>query len=179
MRRTATAALLALAAVIVLGTVASCSSARRPSATTSPDGTNAAVVKVVDGDTIVVRVGGVEETVRLLGIDTPETKAPNEPVQCYGPEASAFTTRLLPKGTPVRLERDVEPRDQYGRLLAYVSLADGTSLNLELARQGYADALVIAPNIARAAAIRGAVAAAKRDRLGLWAVCAEFGAPAR
>jgi endonuclease YncB( thermonuclease family) len=78
------------------------------------------VVDVLDGDTIVVRrVGGGDETVRMLGIDTPETRHPSRPVECFGPEASAFTSRRL-YGRVVTLEDDVEGRDVYDRRLAYV-----------------------------------------------------------
>src|SRR5205085_3089746 len=96
-----------------------------------PDRAGAATVaRVVDGDTIVVHLGGRTETVRLLGIDTPETVDPRKPVQCFGTEASHRTKELLPPGTGVRLERDVEARDIYGRLLAYVRRDDGTFVNL-------------------------------------------------
>ena len=64
------------------------------------------VTKVIDGDTIRVRLGSTMETVRLIGVNTPETKAPNKPVECFGPEASARTHELLPDGTVVQLERD-------------------------------------------------------------------------
>jgi micrococcal nuclease len=139
---------------------------------TVPTDGSATVVEVVDGDTIVVDLGPVRETVRLLGVDTPETKHPTKPVECYGHEASDFTTQLLPKGTRVRLERDKEARDSFGRFLAYVYRADdGLFVNLELARQGYADALVIAPNEAYAAQIRGAVEEARAGDIGLWGAC--------
>jgi micrococcal nuclease len=117
--------------------------------------------------------------VRLIGIDTPETKDPDEPVACYGAEATAFTKALLPKGTSVRLERDVEPRDYYGRLLAYVTRAsDALFVNLELARRGYADALAISPNLAHDDEIRSSVEQARADDLGLWGACSGFGVPA-
>ena len=74
---------------------------------------NATLVRVIDGDTIDVTVDGVEERVRLIGIDTPETKKPNTPIQCFGPEASEFTHSLLPDDTKLHLERDVEA--QIGR----------------------------------------------------------------
>ncbi len=84
----------------------------------------ATVTEVVDGDTVVVAFpGGRSETVRLLGVDTPETVDPDEPVECYGPEASAFTHARL-DGRQVRLEKDREERDRYGRLLAYVYVDD-------------------------------------------------------
>jgi micrococcal nuclease len=139
---------------------------------------NASIIDVADGDTIVVRVAGQRETVRLIGIDTPETKDPDEPVQCFGPEATEATEALLPRDTPVRLERDAEPRDQYGRLLAYVYRTDGTFVNLALAERGLADVLSIAPNTAHAGELRAAVDAARAAGRGLWGTCAGFGVPA-
>lgn len=133
--------------------------------------TNAVVDHVVDGDTVDVRIGGRTERVRLIGINTPETKDPRRPVECYGPEASALTALLLPVGTAVRLERDAEPRDDYGRLLAYVRRSDGLFINLELARQGAAAVLSIRPNTAYAAVIASATDEARRARRGLWAAC--------
>jgi micrococcal nuclease len=137
-----------------------------------PDDGAMTVVRVVDGDTVVVRVGGADETVRLIGIDTPETKHPTKPVQCFGPEASAFTDQLLPAGTRVRLERDVEARDRFGRLLAYVYRSDdGIFVNLELARLGYARPLAIAPNNAHARDVADAAGQAQAEHRGLWQAC--------
>jgi micrococcal nuclease len=137
------------------------------------------VTKVVDGDTIEVRVGGRTEKVRLIGIDTPETKDPRRPVQCYGAEASAHTAELLPPGTAVRLERDVEERDAYDRLLAYVyRSSDDLFVNLELARDGYADLLTFPPNVAHTTELRAAVDEARRGQRGLWAACGGPGHPA-
>ncbi len=132
---------------------------------------NATLVKVVDGDTIDVTVDGTEERVRLIGIDTPETKKPDTPVECFGPEASAFTTSLLPEGTPLNLERDVEARDKYGRLLAYAYLTDGTFVNLEIIRRGYAHVLTIPPNVAHADEFVQAARAAHAANAGLWGGC--------
>ena len=133
---------------------------------------NATVVKVTDGDTISVMVNGATEKVRLIGIDTPETKKPDTPVQCFGPEASAYTASLLPIGTEVRLERDVEARDKYGRLLAYVYVAaDRTFVNLQIVRQGYARLLTIPPNVAHSEEFVVAARAAEADDIGLWAGC--------
>jgi micrococcal nuclease len=133
---------------------------------------NATTVRVVDGDTVVVRVGGHDETLRLIGVDTPETVKPNAPVECFGPEASAFTKRLLPKGTPLRLERDVEARDDYGRLLVYAYLAtDNTFVNLELVRRGYATLLTFPTNVAHVDEFLAAARSAQRADLGLWAHC--------
>src|SRR5688572_18590708 len=100
---------------------------------------NAHVVRVVDGDTIDAEFDGRTERVRLIGIDTPETLRPDTPVECYGPEATATTTRLLPAGTPLVVVRDLEARDDYGRLLAYVYRApDGLFVNLDLVEKGFA-----------------------------------------
>ena len=127
------------------------------------------VVQVVDGDTIVVARGSTRDTIRLLGIDTPETHHPTKPVQCYGPEASDYSTaRLL--GQLVRLEDDVETHDIYGRHLAYVYL-HGARFEDELLTQGYARLLVIEPNHAHARDMLREELDAKRARVGLWAAC--------
>ena len=131
---------------------------------------NVRVIEVVDGDTIVVEfANGATDTVRLLGVDTPETMHPTKGVQCFGPEASAFTTeRLL--GQAVRLESDIEHRDVYDRRLAYVSL-DGARFNDEILRRGYARFLVIPPNDAHARALLAAELDARHHRRGLWREC--------
>ncbi|WP_420640373.1 thermonuclease family protein [Candidatus Poriferisocius sp.] len=132
----------------------------------------ATVVEVIDGDTVVVRVADHTEHVRLIGIDTPETPGGFLPEECYGEEASAFTRSLLPAGTAVSLTRDTEARDRYGRLLAYLHRTDdGLFVNLEIAAQGYAEALSIEPNTIHAAAFRSAEAAARDRGLGLWTAC--------
>jgi micrococcal nuclease len=140
----------------------------------TPDGANATVVRVVDGDTLVVDVDGAgDERVRLIGVDTPESVKPDSPVECFGHEASAFTASLLPEGTRVRLERDVEARDDYGRLLAYVHRAgDGLFVNLELVEQGYAQPLTIPPNVAYAERFVTAAREAEAADRGLWSACA-------
>ncbi|MCU0312138.1 MAG: thermonuclease family protein [Acidimicrobiales bacterium] len=137
-----------------------------------PIDTGPVVREVVDGDTIRVAVDGRTESIRLIGVDTPETVHPTEPVGCYGPEASARTTELLPPGTPVDLERDREERDTYGRLLAYVlRRSDGLFVNLELVRGGFAEVLTIAPNTAHTRDFTAAAAEARREGRGLWAAC--------
>jgi micrococcal nuclease len=90
-------------------------------------------VKVIDGDTVVL---DGNEIVRLIGIDTPETKDPRKPVQYYGREAYEFTKRLV-EGKKVRLAYDLNKKDKYGRTLAYVYLENGTFLNAEVVKQGY------------------------------------------
>jgi micrococcal nuclease len=133
----------------------------------------ATVVDVVDGDTIDVEIGERTERVRLIGIDTPETKKPNSPVECWGPEASAFTESLLPVGTAVRIERDIVGRDDYGRLLGYVHLVNGVDLfvNLEIVEQGFAQPLTIEPNSTFARDFAAAARRAERADLGMWGAC--------
>lgn len=133
---------------------------------------NALVEYIVDGDTVDLVIDGREERVRLIGIDTPETEGPYTDLECYGPEATAFIERLLPLGTPVRIERDVENRDDYGRLLGYVYRADdGVFVNYELVRQGYATPLSIEPNTSNAELFVDAARSAEADDAGLWSAC--------
>jgi len=178
LRSTAVAAVLALAACgpapVDRGGPAGSTGTRAPPpgpATSAAVETNAVIDHVVDGDTVDVYIDGRTERVRLIGINTPETKDPRRPVECYGPEASALTALLLPAGTGVRLERDTEARDDYGRLLAYVRRSDGLFVNLELARQGAAVVLSIRPNTAFAAVIGAVADEARRARRGLWGAC--------
>ncbi len=100
------------------------------------------VVKAVDGDTIDINIpdGRYEHTrIRLLGVDTPETKKPNTPVMFYGPEASSFTKeKTLGKKITVIMDTHSNPRDKYGRLLAHIQLGDGAILNEELISNGFA-----------------------------------------
>jgi micrococcal nuclease len=136
-----------------------------------PPGT-ATVVRNVDGDTIVVEVDRREEPVRLIGIDTPETVSRDRPVECFGPEAAARLMELLPPGTVVRLERDVEARDRYDRLLAYVIRAhDDLHINLLMVEEGYAASVRYPPNLARQADLDRAQAAAQAAPRGLWPAC--------
>ena len=129
------------------------------------------VVQVVDGDTIVVERGSYRDTIRLLGVDTPETHHPTKPVQCYGPEASAYSTERL-FGQLVKLEDDVVTHDIYGRRLAYVYL-HGANFEEELLRKGYARLLVIEPNHAHARDMLDEELDAKARGVGLWGACAD------
>ena len=130
------------------------------------------VVQVLDGDTIVVRgAGSASETIRLLGVDTPETHHPRKPVQCYGPEAAAYTTRRL-FGKVVHLEDDVERHDVYGRRLAYVYL-HGRLFEDTLLTRGFARLLVIEPNHAHARAMLDEELDARAARVGLWGACGD------
>ena len=107
----------------------------------------AAVVRVIDGDTIEVTIDGRQKTVQLIGVRTPETVHPTIGVEPFGPEASAFTKGLLSPGTEVQLELDVQKRDQYGRLLACLYLPDGRMLNAELVRAALEQLLTVPPNV--------------------------------
>ncbi len=127
------------------------------------------VADVVDGDTIEVLINGQVEDVRYIGVDTPETVAPGEPVECFGPEASRFNTRLV-EGETVRLAFDSERRDQYGRLLAYVYVGE-RFVNAALVRGGYATTLTIAPNDAFAERFDHLEQAAGNAGRGLWGEC--------
>ena len=131
----------------------------------------ATIVSVVDGDTIVLKVQNQTETVRLLGIDTPETVHPSKPIECFGPEASAFAKATLVKGSTVKLLRDVESRDRYQRLLVYLFLADGTLFNQLLIDRGFARTLSIEPNTAFASQFAWHESNAKNRRVGLWQSC--------
>ncbi len=134
-----------------------------PATATLPAGVDVVVRKVIDGDTIEVSGG---ERVRLIGIDTPETVHPSEPVGCYGPAASSFTERML-EGQTVRLGYDVERTDQYGRTLAYV-FASGLFFNETLVRRGYAKVATYPPNIRHSKLFAQLEREAREAGRGLW-----------
>jgi micrococcal nuclease len=126
------------------------------------------VVRVVDGDTVHVRLASGRERVRYIGVDTPEVSGATE---CWGRRATAANARLV-GGRRVRLRTDVERRDRYGRLLAYVErVADGLDVNGELLRRGHARALAVGPNLTRAARHARLARAARRAGRGLWGAC--------
>lgn len=155
--------------------VAGCT--RTAAAPTDPGA--ATVVEVVDGDTVVVDLAGRQETLRLIGIDTPETVDPDQPPECWGAEASAHTKALLPAGTAVRLTRDVEARDHYDRLLVYVERTeDGLFVNLDLVAGGWADDYPFPPNVAHQREFALAVSQARAEGLGLWGTCGDADTPA-
>ncbi len=128
-----------------------------------------AVVEVVDGDTIHVLMNGLVYGVRYIGIDTPETKDPNRPVQPFGPEAAARNAELV-SGQQVVMVRDVSETDQYDRLLRYVFVGSlgGTFVNYELVRQGYASASTYPPDVACSEYFRQAEQEARQASAGLW-----------
>lgn len=132
----------------------------------------AVVTDVIDGDTLAVRVAGREERVRLLGVDTPESVAPDRPVQCYGKEASLALAGLAPVGTELRLVLDEEARDRFGRLLVYAyRVDDGLFLNRWLVAEGFAATMVYEPNTAHATEFASLEATARQEGRGLWGHC--------
>lgn len=167
--------------LLALATAAGC----RPSeqAGVAPDTSvepgRAVVEHHVDGDTVDVLIDGRDERIRLIGIDTPEVahvssaNRPGNPAECFGDAAAAHIVGLLPLGTEVRLVRDVVARDDYGRLLAYIyRLSDGLFVNEALVRDGFAQPLTIAPNVAYAETFVAAARDAEADDIGLWGACA-------
>ncbi len=133
------------------------------------------VTRVVDGDTIRFRSRGFDNTMRLIGIDTPETKRPGYPVQCGGPAASAAAARLMPVGSSIRVVSDPtqDARDRYGRFLGYVYRAGRGgprgSVNYALVRRGFAKTYVYGRTPFRyAGQFLAAEIAAKRARRGVW-----------
>lgn len=129
------------------------------------------IAHFVDGDTVDVDMDGHVETVRFIGIDTPETHKPHTPVQCYGPEAASYTKSLIGSNR-VRLQADNldTNRDRYGRLLRYVYLPDGTLLEDKLVSEGYAFAYIQFP-FEKKQQIASEEQQAKTAGKGLWGVC--------
>jgi len=137
------------------------------------DAERAVVERVVDGDTVVVEVGGARERLRLVGVDTPETVRPGAPVDCYGPEASAWTTDALPAGAMVWLEADDSQgdRDRYDRLLRYVWTDSGTLVNRELIVQGLGREDTYDAAYRYQDDFRAVERTAEAQRTGLWGAC--------
>lgn len=143
------------------------------------DGTTTATVeKVVDGDTIDVEYDGDTHRVRLLNVNTPESVDPDKPVECLGPEASAWLEQRLPVGTEVRLERDQETEDGYGRELAAVFVGDEL-VNAEIARAGLGVAMSVGANTKYLPPVRAAQSEAQAAGRGLYATAPECTVPAR
>jgi micrococcal nuclease len=187
---------LALLLAVIVGLLPACGhrvmliQQAPPTLGREPSGYERAVVtRVVDGDTIEVRITdrldgpgagrarvGADYDVRLLGIDTPESVDPDSPVECYGPEASAATAALV-EGETVTLVRDVEERDQYRRLLRYVYLGE-EMVDARLVANGYAVAYSYPPNVRHAELLTELTRAARAQGRGLWAsgACGREGA---
>ena len=154
-----------------------------PTATAPPAGGSPApsaleqafVVRVVDGDTIDVLIGGEQLRLRYIGVDTPETVDPRRPVGCFGKEASAHNRELV-EGKTVELEKDVSETDRFGRLLRYVWL-DGRMVNAQLVEEGYATASTYPPDVRHAELLAALQTEARTEGRGLWGACATPGAP--
>jgi micrococcal nuclease len=150
-------------AFVVLSVLAAVAAfAVAPASDAPSDPRTATVVRVVDGDTVVLS-GGIGKS-RLIGVDTPEVYGG---VECYGREASAFAKRLL-TGARVRVRRQAEPTDRYGRALVDLWLPDGRHVNALLVERGYATPLTIRPNVRYARRLARLARAARTARRGLW-----------
>jgi micrococcal nuclease len=127
------------------------------------------VIKVVDGDTVTISINGKNETLRLIGINTPETVDPRRPVECYGQEASAAAKRML-TGKTVRLEADEtqSERDRYDRLLRYIYLEDGTFVNKWMIQEGFAYEYTYDMPYKYQKEFKAAQRAAQEQQKGLW-----------
>jgi micrococcal nuclease len=158
-------------------TTARATTSTSPSTSTSTTTPAAVIARVVDGDTLVLTDG---TKVRLIGVDTPETKKPGSPVECFGPEATAYTQQHAGPGTEVRLEYDVERLDRYGRTLVYLyRRQDGLFLNLALVADGFAQVATFPPNVTHVEDLLEAQRSARAAGRGLWgARCAEEPPPA-
>ncbi len=136
-----------------------------------PPGRPATVIRVVDGDTLHARLGGVDEKVRIIGMDSPETSKPDTPVECFAREATAAAKRLMRHGDAIVLQADPtqDTRDRFGRLLAHVFLADGSLFAETMIRNGWAvhDIYDGVPSI-HADRLAAAETAAKANQVGLW-----------
>ncbi|WP_104161485.1 thermonuclease family protein [Arthrobacter sp. ZGTC212] len=165
-----TKVLAGAAAVLVAGTTIAVASTGN-----ADEGT---VIRVIDGDTLVVDFDDQELTVRLLNVDTPETKDPNKPVECLGPEATDFLTEALPQGSTVTLAFDVEREDRYGRTLAAVYDDEGLLINAEVARRGLGVPVTYEPNAKFRPPVDEAYQEAQEQQAGLFAEDVECTIPA-
>ncbi|WP_309075705.1 thermonuclease family protein [Paenarthrobacter sp.] len=137
------------------------------------------VVRVVDGDTVIVSINNIDQTVRLLNVNTPETKDPNKPTECLGPEASDYLKEALPAGSKVRLEFDVERHDKYGRTLAGVFNASNQLVNAEIARRGLGVPMVVGENRKFLPPVEAAHSEARSAQDGLFSEAVECTLPAQ
>ena len=135
-----------------------------------PDGSSHAIVAVVDGDTAKIEFQGETISMRIIGIDTPETVHPSRPVEPFGPEATVRARELL-EGKTVKLEYDADPEHdrfgKYGRLLVYLRLEDGTDFGKSMVAAGFARAYPKYP-FSRSKEYLAVEAVAKKAKKGLW-----------
>jgi micrococcal nuclease len=166
--------LLAAALIAVAAGCGGGDDAAGPSADAAP----ARVVRVVDGDTVILRIDGDDRRVRLLGVDAPESVTPDRPVECGGPEAAAAARRLMPRGAAATVATDPTqgPEDRYGRLLGEVTLGDAPeSVNVALVRLGVAEVFRGDGRGHLQPALRAAQREARDAGRGLWGSCLRRG----
>ena len=163
--------LLVLAALVLAGCEVEATT--EPTSASSQGDESVRVVRVVDGDTIIVEIDGREERLRYIGVDTPESVQPNTPVECFGREASAENARLV-EGKQVALERDISNRDRYDRLLRYVYVVENGErifVNQALVANGFAFASTFPPDVKYEETLRAAQREARAEGRGLWGAC--------
>jgi len=130
------------------------------------------IVNIVDGDTVDINTNNITKRVRLIGINTPETKHPTKKTECYSKEANDYMEKLLPKGTKVNIVYDKKTTDKYGRVLAYIYVnSNNMFVNLNLVSNGYAKTMKFKPNILHAYEFEIAQTKAKTNQIGLWNKC--------
>ena len=159
-------ALAGVAVAVVLAAIAAVLGAYTARGTASATALEGLVVRVVDGDTIHVRIGDRTEKVRYIGVNTPETHHPTRGVEAGGREAHEINRQLV-TGRRVRLELDVQERDRYGRLLAYVWVGD-VMVNAELVTRGYAQVMTVPPNVRYQSLFLAREREARESGRGLW-----------
>ncbi|WP_246092752.1 thermonuclease family protein [Terrilactibacillus laevilacticus] len=165
--------LILILSMITIGLLTGCSSLLTDTANQGSDRISATVVKIVDGDTIHVKIKGKDEIVRMLLIDTPETHAPGKPVQVYGPEASQFAEKELPVGSHIQIEEGVKghERDKYDRLLGYIYLENGDMYNAKVVEKGLARVgYIYPPNTKHLDMLKEKQADAEKAHLGIWSI---------
>lgn len=146
------------------------SASDQPETTTADE--RAVIDWVIDGDTVDVVIAGARERVRLIGVDAPESVSRDTPEQCFGAEASEALRGVLPSGLEVRIERDAEGRDRYGRLLLYLyRVDDGLFVNEWLVGNGFADTMFFEPNTTYRSAFTELRNRARAAGVGLWGQC--------
>jgi micrococcal nuclease len=128
----------------------------------------AVVVRVVDGDTVILRTDGRRERVRLIGVDAPETWLRHD---CFGEQATEALRHLTPPGSRVGTTPDTERHDRFGRLLLYLWTPRGDFVNEELIHNGFARTMTLPPNTSHAPTLQEAEHAAQHTRAGLWHAC--------
>ena len=173
MRRLPSPALVAALAA-ALAAAAGCADGAADDPSPSGAGRPATVVRVVDGDTVVLRLDGAQRRVRLLGVDAPESVTPDRPVECFGPESAAAARRLMPEGAAVTVATDPSQgaEDRFGRLLGEVTVrGDRETVNVALVRLGAAEVFRGDGRGRLQPALRAAEREARAAARGLWGAC--------